>query len=191
ALCLLKLDRAQEAEERASAALVADSANSKAAYRRGLARLRLGDAQGAEQDLHKAVRLEPQNLEVRQRYEEARQLAEAAPLAESEVSAAVGATAALGKGEGLYREKLDLNEGRLADSYKEQKEWVRSISNWTEITNISFADEEGDKNCVSVYMSLLGDGGGEDEDAFDQTESEYEEEYFGEYASSGEETTDD
>ncbi|CAE8621762.1 unnamed protein product, partial [Polarella glacialis] len=34
------------------------------------------------------------------------------------------------------------------------------------------------------------DGGGEDEDAFDQTESEYEEEYFGEYASSGEETTD-
>ncbi|CAE8646185.1 unnamed protein product, partial [Polarella glacialis] len=37
----------------------------------------------------------------------------------------------------------------------EQKEWVRSISNWTEITNISFADE-GDKNCVSVYMSLSG-----------------------------------
>ncbi|CAE8680066.1 unnamed protein product, partial [Polarella glacialis] len=43
---------------------------------------------------------------------------------------------------------------------------------------------------MDAPVAQFSDGGGEDEDAFDQTESEYEEEYFGEYASSGEETTD-
>eukprot|EP00931_Biecheleriopsis_adriatica_P095774 TRINITY_DN69398_c0_g1_i1.p1 TRINITY_DN69398_c0_g1~~TRINITY_DN69398_c0_g1_i1.p1 ORF type:complete len:324 (-),score=103.85 TRINITY_DN69398_c0_g1_i1:23-913(-) len=155
ALCLLKLERFAEAEERASAALSADSANSKAAYRRGLARLKLGDAQGALDDLQKAARLEPQNAEVRQKRDEAKQLVEEAPAPASEVQLAAGATSALGWEGGLYSEKQDLNEGRLAETYKEQKAWVKTITNWSEIKDISFADD-GDKACVSVYMSLPG-----------------------------------
>ncbi|CAK0847959.1 unnamed protein product [Prorocentrum cordatum] len=55
ALCLLRLGRPAEAEERASAALAADPASGKAAYRRALARLELGDARGALGDLQKAA----------------------------------------------------------------------------------------------------------------------------------------
>ena len=47
AACLLKLGQWKEAEKRASSALVAEPSNSKAVYRRGLARLRLGDGAGA------------------------------------------------------------------------------------------------------------------------------------------------
>ena len=75
-----------------------------------------------------------------------------------------------------YSEKLDLNEGRLAQSFKEssacrggscqdspwiweeQRDWVNTIENWSEIKEISFVDEE-DKNVVSVYMSLYGTSG--------------------------------
>lgn len=156
ALCLLRLDRPAEAEERASAALAADPGNGKAAYRRGLARLQLGNAQGACEDLQKAARLEPQSREVRQKYEEARQLAEAAPADVREVAVASSAASVLGGADGgLYSEKHDLNEGRLAETHREQKEWIKSIKDWAEITDISFADEES-KNCISVYMTLPG-----------------------------------
>ncbi|CAE6944209.1 UNC45A [Symbiodinium natans] len=155
ALCYLKLSRFQEAEESASAALAADASNSKAVYRRGLSRLNLGDPRGAVEDLQKALRLEPQNAEVRQKLSEAKQQAEEAPIPESEMAVASGATSALGKDGGLYSEKLDLNEGRLAQSFKEQRDWVNTIDNWMEIKDISFVDEE-DKNVVSVYMSLPG-----------------------------------
>eukprot|EP00933_Yihiella_yeosuensis_P042710 TRINITY_DN37375_c1_g1_i2.p1 TRINITY_DN37375_c1_g1~~TRINITY_DN37375_c1_g1_i2.p1 ORF type:complete len:338 (-),score=66.80 TRINITY_DN37375_c1_g1_i2:273-1235(-) len=155
ALCLLKLGRFREAEERASSSLAADAANAKAAYRRGLARLQLGDALGALEDLQKASRLEPQNVEIRQKCEEAKSLAEATPASASEVNVAVSAAAALGSEGGLYSEKADLNEGRLAESYSEKREWVDTISQWTEIKDISFSDDS-DKNCVSVYMGLPG-----------------------------------
>lgn len=156
ALCLLKLNRPLEAEERASAALVAEPSSGKAAYRRGLARLELGDVRGAREDLERAVRLDPQNREVWRRCEEARRLADAAPVDKREAAVASGATAALGgEGGGLYSEKPDLNEGRLAETFKEQKHWIQTINAWSEITEIYFAEEEG-KNCISVYMALPG-----------------------------------
>mmetsp|Transcript_23768 Transcript_23768/g.53556 ORF Transcript_23768/g.53556 Transcript_23768/m.53556 type:complete len:303 (+) Transcript_23768:32-940(+) len=155
ALCFLKLSKFREAEESAAAALAADASNSKAAYRRGLARLSSGNPRGAVEDLQKALRLDPQNAEIRQRLVEAKQQADAVPTPEAEIAVAAGASRALGKDGGLYSEKLDLNEGRIADSYKEQRAWVSSIDNWIEIKDISFVDEE-DKNCVSVYMSLTG-----------------------------------
>lgn len=155
ALCFLKLSRFQEAEESASAALVADASNSKAVYRRGLSRLNLGDPRGAVEDFQKAQRLEPQNVEVRQKLFEAKQQADTVPVPDAEIAVATGATSAFGKDGGLYSEKLDLNEGRLAQSFKEQRDWVNTIENWSEIKEISFVDEE-DKNVVSVYMSLPG-----------------------------------
>lgn len=156
ALCLLQLGRASEAEERASAALAADSGNSKAVYRRGVARLQLGDGPGAFEDLQKAIRLEPQNRDVRQKYDEAKTLADAMPADSKEVSVAAGAATALGGvNGGLYSEKHDLNEGRLAETHSEQKDWIKTIEDWTEIGDISFAEEEG-KNCISVYMGLPG-----------------------------------
>jgi len=155
AMCLLKLDRPAEAEERASAALAADPGNCKAVYRRGLARLALGEARGALEDLQKALRLEPQSAEIRRRVEEAR-LLEAAPQDLAREAAVAGAVAsALGGAEGLYSDKADLNEGRLAETHLEQRQWVRSIDDWVEIREIAFLDEEA-KNCVSVYMTLPG-----------------------------------
>lgn len=68
---------------------------------------------------------------------------------------ATAVAGALGQGEGLYSEKLDLNEGRLATTYKEQKEWVKTITDWKEITDIAFAEDEA-KNCISVYLTLPG-----------------------------------
>jgi len=154
ALCLLRLGRHREAEERASAALAADAASSKGAYRRGLARLEMEDVRGAYDDLQRALRLEPANRDIRQKCEEARLRLEAIPLDSQEVAVASKATTAIGgQGGGLYNEKEDLNEGRLAETFREQKEWVSTISDWKEITDISFADEE-QKNCISVYMGL-------------------------------------
>jgi len=155
AICLLKLDRPGEAEERASAALAADPGHSKAVYRRGWARLLLGDGQGAWEDLQKAVRLEPQNREVRARCEEARRLAATAAPDDNELSVAEHAAAALGAGGGLYEEKHDVNEGRLAETHKEQRDWISGISAWAEISDVAFADEQ-DKSCISVYMTLPG-----------------------------------
>jgi len=121
-----------------------------------MARLELGDARGALEDLQRAMRLEPQSHEVRQRCEEARRLAEAAPADVQEVAVASGAAAALGGPDGgLYKEKEDLNEGRLAETHREQREWVSTITDWTEICDVSFVDEE-DKSCISVYMGLPG-----------------------------------
>eukprot|EP00928_Gymnodinium_smaydae_P049748 TRINITY_DN33400_c0_g1_i1.p1 TRINITY_DN33400_c0_g1~~TRINITY_DN33400_c0_g1_i1.p1 ORF type:complete len:335 (+),score=77.49 TRINITY_DN33400_c0_g1_i1:102-1007(+) len=160
ALCCLKLERYEEAEERASAALAADPANSKASYRRGLARLQLSDVLGALEDLQRASRLEPQNREVRQRLEEAQRLVQAQAPAPEEVAVASAATSALGgcsgdsgASRGLYAEKPDLNEGRLADTHREQREWIKTISKWRDIEDISFADEE---TKISVYMALPG-----------------------------------
>ncbi|CAE7684132.1 OEP64 [Symbiodinium pilosum] len=155
ALCFLKLSRFRDAEESASAALAFDVSNSKAVYRRGLSRLSLGDPRGAVEDFQKALRLEPQNAEVRQKLAEAKQQADAVPIPKAEIAVAAGAASAFGKDGGLYSEKLDLNEGRLAQSSKEQRDWVSSIDSWMEIKEISFVDEE-DKNVVSVYMSLPG-----------------------------------
>jgi len=158
ALCLLKLEKFEQAEARASAALAIDSAHSKAIYRRGLARLRGGDPRGALEDLQKASRLEPQDKDVRQYCEEARQLVEATPVDAVEQAVASGAIGAIGDlaGHGcLYEEKPDLNEGRLAETYKEQREWIHTIKQWTEITEISFAEDEG-KSTISVYMTLPG-----------------------------------
>lgn len=156
ALCLLRLGRTSEAEEKASIALTANPGNGKAVYRRGLARLQLGDGPGACEDLQKAMRLEPQSREIRQRYEEAKRLADSTPVDSQEVSIAAGATAALGGAKGgLYSEKHDLNEGRLAETHSEQKEWIKTIKDWVEISDISFAEEEG-KQFISVYMALPG-----------------------------------
>ncbi|CAL1139492.1 unnamed protein product [Cladocopium goreaui] len=155
ALCFLKLAKFQEAEERASAALVADASNSKAVYRRALARLKLGEPRAAMEDLQKASRLEPQNAEIRQKLAEAKELADAVPMNEAEVAVCAATASVLGKDGGLYNEKPDLNEGRLAESHQEQREWVRSIEKWSDITDVSFADEEN-KNTISVYMALPG-----------------------------------
>ena len=114
ALCLLKLEQWPEAEERAALALVAEPSNSKAVYRRGLARLRRGDGRGAVEDLRDAQRLEPDDVEIQKRLMEA--LA-AAPEAPEEVALAAAATSVIREG-GLYNEKADLNEGRLAESYQ-------------------------------------------------------------------------
>eukprot|EP00927_Polykrikos_kofoidii_P061528 TRINITY_DN56366_c0_g1_i1.p1 TRINITY_DN56366_c0_g1~~TRINITY_DN56366_c0_g1_i1.p1 ORF type:complete len:304 (-),score=74.43 TRINITY_DN56366_c0_g1_i1:263-1174(-) len=156
ALCLLKLKRFAEAEERSSAALVADPASGKASFRRGVARLALDDAVGAYEDLQRASRLEPQDLEVRSRLDEARRMLNASggDGATEEAVLACGAASALGGANGgLYLEKPDLNEGRLAETFKEQREWIKTITSWAEISNISFADEE---TKISVYMSLPG-----------------------------------
>lgn len=159
ALCLLKLERWEEAEARATKALNVDSAHSKAIYRRGLARLRLGNVRGALDDLQKAGRLEPNNREVRERCEEARKLVDELPVDAAEVAVASGAAGALGSAGGkqreLYEEKPDLNEGRIADTHRIQRDWIATISDWTEITDISFAEEEA-KAQISVYMGLPG-----------------------------------
>merc|ERR1712151_873950 len=118
ALCLLKLDRYYEAEERAGAALAADPANSKASFRRGVARLQLGDAVGACEDLQRASRLEPSNRDVRQKLEEAQKIAAETLPSGGELKTAEAAVSVLGSSDGgLYKEKLDLNEGRLAETH--------------------------------------------------------------------------
>mmetsp|Transcript_46725 Transcript_46725/g.124927 ORF Transcript_46725/g.124927 Transcript_46725/m.124927 type:complete len:224 (-) Transcript_46725:12-683(-) len=60
-----------------------------------------------------------------------------------------------GAGGGLYEEKHDVNEGRLAETHKEQRDWISGISAWAEISDVAFADEQ-DKSCISVYMTLPG-----------------------------------
>jgi len=155
AMCFLKLEKFQEAEERSSAALVADASNSKAVYRRGLARLKLGEPRAALEDLQKASRLEPQNVEIRQKLAEAKELVDAAPVNQAEVAICAATASVLGKDGGLYNEKPDVNQGRLAESHQEQRDWVQSIEKWSDITDVSFAEDEKN-NTVSVYMSLPG-----------------------------------
>lgn len=156
AMCLLKLGRFKDAEAAASMALAADAANGKAVYRRGLARLQLDDARGALEDLQKASRLEPQNRDVRLKLDEARKAMESIPVSQQEVAVATAAANALGmEKKGLYDEKPDLNEGRLAESHREQREWISTISNWEEITEISWAEDEL-KSQIAVYLALPG-----------------------------------
>jgi len=59
-----------EAISQASSALVVDEENSKALYRRGLARDALGQVQAAARDMMRAARAEPRNAEIRKKYEE-------------------------------------------------------------------------------------------------------------------------
>jgi tetratricopeptide (TPR) repeat protein len=156
AMCLLKLDRFKDAEAAAGMALAADAANGKAVYRRGLARLQLADVRGALEDFQKASRLEPQNREVRLKLDEARKAVESTPVSEQEVAVATGAANALGmEKRGLYDEKPDLNEGRLAGTHREQREWISSISNWEEITDITWAEDDM-KSQISVYLAVPG-----------------------------------
>ena len=54
-------------------ALNFDAGNGKAMYRRGLARLRLGHAQGAVEDFAEASRLEPDKQEVCSKLDEAQE----------------------------------------------------------------------------------------------------------------------
>lgn len=68
------------------------------------------------QDLKKAQRLEPEDVEIQKRLSEALAACQAAPEA-PEVALASAATSVIRDG-GLYNEKADLNEGRLAESYQ-------------------------------------------------------------------------
>merc|ERR1711957_412461 len=121
------------------------------------ARLKRGDARGAVEDLQRASRLEPQNREVRQRLQEAQKLEMSTEPDPTETSLATSAVSALGGkvegAKGLYDEKPDLNEGRLAETHRQQREWIDTIKNWKEIEDIAFAEEEGK---ISVYMTLPG-----------------------------------
>lgn len=155
AMCHIKLGRFEEAEERSTNALVIKPGHSKARYRRGIARLRLGNAEGALEDLEIAMAMEPGSREIQLKLQETRSVMEQATVPdEREVAVATSATSAIGSTDGgLYADKHDVNEGRLAETYKEQKEWIESIQEWCEITDIAFADENGK---VSVYMKLPG-----------------------------------
>lgn len=176
AACLLLLGRNREAEERSSAALAADPSHCKALFRRGTARLQLGELAGATEDLAKAARLDPSSAEIRERLADAltRGGATGSAACASDAMAggqeppankcAEGSGAAFGAGAGsaiggpnggLYAEKADLNEGRLAETHAEQRGWVASVGSWEEIQGVSFAEDERG-GTVSVYMALPG-----------------------------------
>ena len=61
----LKRDAPKAAAEQSSKAIELDAANVKALFRRGQARLMLGDVEAARSDLMEAARRDPQNKEVR------------------------------------------------------------------------------------------------------------------------------
>jgi len=68
-VCLTLKDY-EEVVKQATAALELDEENSKALYRRGIARDALGQSHAAASDLKKAARLEPRHAEIRKKYEE-------------------------------------------------------------------------------------------------------------------------
>ena len=67
--CELKLGEWAKAEKAAADALEIDAGSVKALYRRGQARLQLGELDGAKADLMDAAKREPQNREVRKELE--------------------------------------------------------------------------------------------------------------------------
>ena len=68
----IKRDAPKSAVEQCSKAMELDAHNVKALFRRGQARLMLGDTEAARGDLLEAARLEPQNKEVRKELEKAK-----------------------------------------------------------------------------------------------------------------------
>jgi tetratricopeptide (TPR) repeat protein len=74
AACQLKLGQADHASSNCSRILELDPGNVKALYRRGMARMRLGDLDEAEEDLRQAGRREPGNTAVQRRLRELAQL---------------------------------------------------------------------------------------------------------------------
>lgn len=66
----LALKDYEDVVKQATCALSLDDENSKALYRRGLARDALGQVQGAAIDMKRAARIEPRNAEIRKKYEE-------------------------------------------------------------------------------------------------------------------------
>ena len=69
AACHLKLNEPQLALEQSNGALEIDLTSVKALYRRGQARLLLGDVEGARSDLLEAAKRDPQNRDVRKELE--------------------------------------------------------------------------------------------------------------------------
>lgn len=69
--CFLKLDRFEAAEAEASEALGFEPENSKVLFRRGQARIKLGDTVGAARDFCHASKLEPDNKEIAAKFNEA------------------------------------------------------------------------------------------------------------------------
>ena len=74
AACQLKLGQESHASSNCSRVLVGDPGNVKALYRRGLASMRLGDLDQAEEDLREAGRREPGNTAVQKQLRELTQL---------------------------------------------------------------------------------------------------------------------
>eukprot|EP00871_Galdieria_phlegrea_P005712 jgi/Galph1/628/GphlegSOOS_G5428.1 len=70
ALTYFKEDRFSQAEQYASSTLKLDRNNVKALFCRGRARMKLGDFQGAKEDLMQAAKLQPQNKDIRNELEE-------------------------------------------------------------------------------------------------------------------------
>lgn len=85
AQCELRLSIFASAAQRAALALAIEPSSSKAIYRRGAARLGLGDFEGARADLVEAARREPKNAEVRAKVEECRRALQASQVRDRSV----------------------------------------------------------------------------------------------------------
>ena len=70
AACQLKMGLESHASSNCSRVLAGDQGNMKALYRRGVARMRLGDLEGAEGDLRRAQGVEPGNRAVQRKLRE-------------------------------------------------------------------------------------------------------------------------
>ena len=73
----LRLDEAKKALTQCSNAIGIDPSNVKALYRRGQAKLKLEDVEGARSDLLQAAKRDPQNKEVRKELEKLKELSTA------------------------------------------------------------------------------------------------------------------
>jgi len=72
--CNLKLQQWTEATRHATEALKIDSANSKALFRRGVARVKSGFLNEGRDDLFEAAKLEPKDADIRREFEAAKKL---------------------------------------------------------------------------------------------------------------------
>ncbi|CCW68967.1 unnamed protein product [Phytomonas sp. Hart1] len=77
AMCFIKLGDFGAARRTATEALEIDQNNSKAFFRRGIAALSLGDAEGAAEDLTKSQSLEPENREITAKLNQAKEVIKA------------------------------------------------------------------------------------------------------------------
>lgn len=73
ALCATKLGRWKDAKSAASAALAIDAGNAKALFRRGFAALQAGDSTSAIEDLQKAHSIEPDNADITNALQQAKE----------------------------------------------------------------------------------------------------------------------